>query len=182
MFEYKSEAARKVEQIARIRDQRRQKQADERALREQIIQCEQNHPYWEFEQMIREFKNGKEFHPLRETDHVVENQITVCVRKRPLNDKEHHKKEIDVMSVPTKNQLIVHEPKQKVDLTKFLENQLFRFDYVFDESCTNDIVYKFTAKPLVKTIFEGGMATCFAYGQTGSGKTHTMGGEFRGEH
>ena len=29
-----------------------------------------------------------------------------------------------------------------------------------------------TAKPLVQTIFEGGMATCFAYGQTGSGKTH----------
>ncbi|XP_044758211.1 kinesin-like protein Klp10A [Coccinella septempunctata] len=181
MFEYKSEAARKVEQIARIRDQRRQKQADERALREQIIQCEQNHPYWEFEQMIGEFKSGKEFHPLRETDPVVENQITVCVRKRPLNDKEHHKKEIDVMSVPTKNQLIVHEPRHKVDLTKYLENQLFRFDYVFDESCTNDIVYKFTAKPLVKTIFEGGMATCFAYGQTGSGKTHTMGGEFRGK-
>lgn len=181
MFEYKSEAARKVEQIARIRDQRRQKQADERALREQIIQCEQNHPYWEFEQMIHEFKSGKEFHPLRETDPVVENQITVCVRKRPLNDKERHKKEIDVMSVPTKNQLIVHEPKHKVDLTKYLDNQMFRFDYVFDEACTNDIVYKFTAKPLVKTIFEGGMATCFAYGQTGSGKTHTMGGEFRGK-
>lgn len=75
----------------------------------------------------------------------------------------------------------MHEPKHKVDLTKYLENQNFRFDYVFDEACNNDIVYKFTAKPLVKTIFEGGMATCFAYGQTGSGKTHTMGGEFRGK-
>jgi len=32
--------------------------------------------------------------------------------------------------------------------------------------------YSFTAKPLVQSIFEGGMATCFAYGQTGSGKTH----------
>lgn len=88
---------------------------------------------------------------------------------------------MDVITVNTRNQLIVHEPKHKVDLTKYLENQHFRFDYVFDDSCTNDIVYKFTAKPLVKTIFEGGMATCFAYGQTGSGKTHTMGGEFRGK-
>ncbi|TNN55545.1 Kinesin-like protein KIF2C [Liparis tanakae] len=35
-------------------------------------------------------------------------------------------------------------------------------------------------KPLVQSIFEGGMATCFAYGQTGSGKTHTMGGDFTG--
>ena len=29
-----------------------------------------------------------------------------------------------------------------------------------------------TAQPLVYSIFEQGMATCFAYGQTGSGKTH----------
>lgn len=33
----------------------------------------------------------------------------------------------------------------------------------------------------MKTIFDGGMATCFAYGQTGSGKTHTMGGDFHGK-
>jgi len=32
--------------------------------------------------------------------------------------------------------------------------------------------FSFTAKPLVESIFERGMATCFAYGQTGSGKTH----------
>ena len=32
--------------------------------------------------------------------------------------------------------------------------------------------FRYTAKPLVDCIFEGGMATCFAYGQTGSGKTH----------
>lgn len=113
------------------------------------------------------------------TEHL--NSFQVCVRKRPLNDKEERRKEVDVVTVSTRNQLIVHEPKHKVDLTKYLENQNFRFDYVFDEACNNDIVYKFTAKPLVKTIFEGGMATCFAYGQTGSGKTHTMGGEFRGQ-
>lgn len=34
------------------------------------------------------------------------------------------------------------------------------------------IYFRYTAKPLVDCIFEGGMATCFAYGQTGSGKTH----------
>nr|CAH7745864.1 unnamed protein product [Callosobruchus chinensis] len=181
MFDYKSEAARKVELIARGREERRQKQADERAIRDQMINMEQNNPHWEFEQMINEYKSTLDFRPLRENDTVIENQITVCVRKRPLNEKEINRRELDVVSVPTKNQLIVHEPKQKVDLTKYLENQHFRFDYVFDESCTNDLVYKFTARPLVKTIFEGGMATCFAYGQTGSGKTHTMGGEFRGK-
>lgn len=118
---------------------------------------------------------------MRETDAVEDHQITVCVRKRPLNKKEHVRKEIDVISVPSKDQMVVHEPKSKVDLTKYLENQIFRFDYAFDETCNNEIVYKYTAKPLVQTIFEGGMATCFAYGQTGSGKTHTMGGDFNGK-
>ncbi|KAJ8964432.1 hypothetical protein NQ314_004911 [Rhamnusium bicolor] len=165
--------------IAKSRDERRQRHADEKALRDQLLHLEQNNPYWEFAQMICEFRGGLEFRPLRESDSVIENQITVCVRKRPLNDKEIKRREVDVISVPAKNQLVVHEPKQKVDLTKYLENQHFRFDYVFDESCNNDLIYKFTARPLVKTIFEGGMATCFAYGQTGSGKTHTMGGEFK---
>lgn len=77
------------------------------------------------------------------------------------------KKELDVMTVPTKDTLIVHEPKSKVDLTKYLENHNFRFDCAFDENCNNEVVYNYTAKPLVQSIFEGGMATCFAYGQTG---------------
>lgn len=88
---------------------------------------------------------------------------------------------MDVITVPSKDRIIVHEPKTKVDLTKYLENQNFRFDYAFDDSCDNEKVYKYSAKPLVQTIFEGGMATCFAYGQTGSGKTHTMGGDFQGK-
>uniref|UniRef100_A0A669F445 Kinesin-like protein n=1 Tax=Oreochromis niloticus TaxID=8128 RepID=A0A669F445_ORENI len=108
-------------------------------------------------------------------------RICVCVRKRPLNKQEINKKEIDVVSVPGKGALLVHEPKHKVDLTKYLDNQVFHFDYSFDETATNELVYKFTAKPLVQSIFEGGMATCFAYGQTGSGKTHTMGGDFTGK-
>lgn len=132
--------------------------------------------------MINEYKATLEFHPLKDSDPVIENQITVCVRKRPLNYRERHRNEVDVITVPTKNQIVVHEPKHKVDLTKYLDNQHFRFDYVFDDMATNETVYKFTAQPLVKTIFEGGMATCFAYGQTGAGKTHTMGGEFKGKH
>uniref|UniRef100_A0A674MHS3 Kinesin-like protein n=1 Tax=Takifugu rubripes TaxID=31033 RepID=A0A674MHS3_TAKRU len=101
-------------------------------------------------------------------------------RSRP-SVAEMNKKEIDVVSVPGQGALLVHEPRQKVDLTKYLDNQAFQFDYSFDESATNDLVYKFTAKPLVQSMFEGGMATCFAYGQTGSGKTHTMGGDFTGK-
>ena len=64
------------------------------------------------------------------------------MRKRPLNKKERSRKEVDVVTVPNKDQTIVHEPKTKVDLTKYLDNQHFRFDYAFDETCTNELVYK----------------------------------------
>ena len=69
-------------------------------------------------------------------------QITVCVRKRPLNNKEKNRKEVDVVTIPKRDQTIIHEPKTKVDLTKYLDNQHFRFDYAFDENCTNELVYK----------------------------------------
>lgn len=137
-------------------------------------------PNKQFYQMIEEFRTTLTTNPLSPTALVEAHRICVCVRKRPLNKQEVTRKEIDVVSIPGNGSLLVHEPKTKVDLTKYLDNQVFHFDYSFDESSTNDLVYRFSAKPLVQTIFEGGMATCFAYGQTGSGKTHTMGGDFSG--
>jgi len=52
-------------------------------------------------------------------------------------------KEIDVVTIPSKDLLLVHEPKTKVDLTRFLENHKFRFDYAFDENSTNETVYRY---------------------------------------
>ena len=95
-----------------------------------------------------------------------------------VNTLETIRRDIDVISIPNKQMMIVHEPRLKVDLTKYLENQNFRFDFVFDDTSDNFTVYHYAARPLVESIFEKGMATCFAYGQTGSGKTHTMGGDF----
>ncbi|XP_058251033.1 kinesin-like protein KIF2C isoform X2 [Hemibagrus wyckioides] len=140
-----------------------------------------NRPNKQFYQMIEEYRETVEKVPLSLSDPVELHRICVCVRKRPLNKKEIAKKEIDVVTIPGNGVLLFHEPKQKVDLTKYLDNQPFHFDYSFDEDASNDLVYRFTAKPLVKTVFEGGRATCFAYGQTGSGKTHTMGGDFSGK-
>ncbi|XP_072220205.1 kinesin-like protein KIF2C isoform X2 [Leuresthes tenuis] len=142
---------------------------------------EASRPNQKFYEMIQDFRESLEITPLSTADLIEPHRICVCVRKRPLNKQEIVKKEIDVVSVPGRGTLLVHEPKQKVDLTKYLDNQVFHFDYSFDESATNDLVYKFAAKPLVQSIFDGGMATCFAYGQTGSGKTHTMGGNFTGK-
>ncbi|KAK6624856.1 hypothetical protein RUM44_011720 [Polyplax serrata] len=177
----RSNVVKEVEKLKKNREERRLRQAELKEEKEALMNLDPGNPNWEFLAMIREYRSNLEFRPLKENDTIEEHQITVCVRKRPLNKKEMNRKEIDVVTVPTKDQIVVHEPRNKFDLTKYLENQNFRFDYAFDDSCNNETVYKFTAKPLVQTVFEGGMATCFAYGQTGSGKTHTMGGDFNGK-
>jgi len=62
---------------------------------------------------------------------------------------ELNAKEIDVITVPTKDIVLVHEPKTKVDLTRYLENQNFRFDYAFDDSTNNETVYRCAMSSLV---------------------------------
>ncbi|KAI9366701.1 P-loop containing nucleoside triphosphate hydrolase protein [Zopfochytrium polystomum] len=94
-------------------------------------------------------------------------RIRVCVRKRPLNKKEVKGGQVDIAIVTGRNTLTVHEPKVKVDLTKYIEQHEFVFDDVFDSDATNEEVYRRTAFPLVEYVFNGGKATCFAYGQTG---------------
>uniref|UniRef100_A0A182QR60 Kinesin-like protein n=1 Tax=Anopheles farauti TaxID=69004 RepID=A0A182QR60_9DIPT len=167
-------------------EENRNKQRDMfKVMREkkmQLMNQDGGNPNWEFINMIRQYQATIEFRPLVDEQPTDAHQITVCVRKRPLSAKEQRQKEVDVVCVPTKDTLLVHEPKLKVDLTKYLENQKFRFDYTFDEMCSNETVYNCSARPLVQSIFEGTMATCFAYGQTGSGKTHTMGGNFHGRN
>ncbi|VVC26912.1 Kinesin motor domain, conserved site,P-loop containing nucleoside triphosphate hydrolase,Kinesin motor [Cinara cedri] len=176
-----SNVVKEVAKLKKNREERRQRQVELKEEKEAFMNIDPDNPNWEFLAMIRDYQSNLEFKPLRDSEVVEDHQITVCVRKRPLNIKELNRKEVDVIAIPSKNQVIVHEPKNKVDLTKYLENQHFRFDYAFDETCNNETVYKFSARPLVKTVFDGGMATCFAYGQTGSGKTYTMGGDFHGE-
>ncbi|KRZ89272.1 Kinesin-like protein KIF2A [Trichinella sp. T8] len=131
--------------------------------------------------MIEDYRKQLLCKPLSIADPVMNNRITVCVRVRPLNETEIARKQFSVVTVAKRDVIILHQPQTKVDTTKFLENQTFRFDYVFNESCNNDMVYQYTAKPLTRTIFEKGFATCFAYGQTGTGKTYTMSGGVEGK-
>uniref|UniRef100_A0A8C4X8F0 Kinesin-like protein n=1 Tax=Erpetoichthys calabaricus TaxID=27687 RepID=A0A8C4X8F0_ERPCA len=176
----KSNCVKEVEKLQEKRERRRLQQQEIREKRAQEVDA--TNPNYEIMFMIREFRASLDYRPLTTADLIEEHRICVCVRKRPLNKKETTVKDLDVITIPSKDVVMVHEPKQKVDLTRYLENQTFRFDYAFDDSTTNEMVYRFTARPLVETIFEKGMATCFAYGQTGSGKTHTMGGDFSGKN
>ncbi|XP_062869624.1 kinesin-like protein KIF2A isoform X2 [Trichomycterus rosablanca] len=176
----KSNCVKEVEKLQEKRERRRLQQQELREKKAQDIDA--TTPNYEIMCMIRDFRASLDYRPLTTADLIEEHRICVCVRARPLNKKEMSLKDLDVITIPSKDVVMVHEPKQKVDLTRYLENQTFRFDYAFDDTATNEMVYRFTARPLVETIFERGMATCFAYGQTGSGKTHTMGGDFSGKN
>ncbi|EHH61618.1 hypothetical protein EGM_19622 [Macaca fascicularis] len=168
----KSNCVKEVEKLQEKREKRRLQQQELREKRAQDVDA--TNPNYEIMCMIRDFRGSLDYRPLTTADPIDEHRICVCVRKRPLNKKETQMKDLDVITIPSKDVVMVHEPKQKVDLTRYLENQTFRFDYAFDDSAPNEMVYRFTARPLVETIFERGMATCFAYGQTGSGKTHVF--------
>jgi len=84
---------------------------------------------------------------------------------------------VDICEVRDKNSVIVRELKQKVDLTKYIEEHFFAFDAAFDGIVTNEQLYNTTVYPLIKEAFNKSKVTCFAYGQTGSGKTYTMIGD-----
>ena len=104
--------------------------------------------------------------------------LCICVRKRPLSDKERSKQDHD--SVTVLNPAVwIHAAKLRVDgITKYLDHTSFQFDYAFDEESNTDNIYHTTARPLLEFACQGtgGRATIFAYGQTGSGKTYTMSG------
>lgn len=129
----------------------------------------------DFQRMIRQFRDDK--CPNRRP-HIPPGdlKICICVRKRPINEKEKKKKDYD--SVTCSNPVVmVHDCKLRVDgITKYLDNTGFVFDHTFGEEDTTEELYSYTAAPLIPHIFRQGRATCFAYGQTGSGKTFTMAG------
>lgn len=103
-------------------------------------------------------------------------KINICVRKRPIFQKELEGGEIDCVSC-THPAIIVHECKYKVDgVSRTIDNQGFEMDHTFGETESTESLYNCSIAPQLEFLFEGGIVTCFAYGQTGSGKTFTMEG------
>ena len=154
--ETKSKNALKENQVHR--EERKAKNSDAKRQKYLKTEVDKSNSNWQFLSMINEYRSQVDFRPLSPSDDVVDNRISVCIRKRPLDKRETSKKEVDVVTVPNKDivscslhicfltifilQVVVHQPQTKVDLTKYLENQKFRFDYAFDEDCDNNIVYQ----------------------------------------
>ena len=101
-------------------------------------------------------------------------KINVIVRKRPANHREFAQNDIDIITTEKKNTIIVKELKNKVDLTKYIEEHKFTFDRAYGDNSSNQLIYNEMLKPMIEAAFNKTKITCFAYGQTGSGKTYTM--------
>jgi hypothetical protein len=104
-------------------------------------------------------------------------KISVIIRKRPLLKKELARNEQDIVKVLGRQTVTVSELKEKVDLTKYIDEHNFNFDRAYDEQHSNEQIYYESVRPIVELAFLGARVTCFAYGQTGSGKTFTMNGD-----
>ena len=101
--------------------------------------------------------------------------LRVCVRKRPIFQHEVDDGEFDVATCVKQKTIIIHDARMRVDMRNmFINNNIFSFDYVFNESSQNEDVFIEAALPLVSNAVNSGYATCLVYGQTGSGKTFTM--------
>ena len=103
-----------------------------------------------------------------------DSKIFVCVRKRPIFQKELMDGEIDCISA-INPKVYIYECKIKIDgYTKYIDTNEFKFDNAFNENDSTMLVYNCTIQPSLDILLRGGVVTCFAYGQTGSGKTYTM--------
>uniref|UniRef100_A0A914LGX3 Kinesin motor domain-containing protein n=1 Tax=Meloidogyne incognita TaxID=6306 RepID=A0A914LGX3_MELIC len=98
-----------IEDMERNHKQRRVQQDVARKQRELQMQIDPGNPHWEFLSMIRDYQSQLVYRPLQITDPVLDNRICVCVRKRPLSKKELINKEVEVVTIPNKDRVIVHQ-------------------------------------------------------------------------
>ena len=87
---------KEVERLKKNREERRAKQAEIQEEREAFHRIDPGNPHFETLCMIREYQEKLEFSSISDNDPIGDHQITVCVRKRPLNPKEQKKKEVRV--------------------------------------------------------------------------------------
>ncbi|XP_014386470.1 PREDICTED: kinesin-like protein KIF19 [Myotis brandtii] len=104
-------------------------------------------------------------------------QLTVALRIRPLNDTEQEEG-ASVIAHKVGDQMVVlmdpgEDPEDTLRTHRSRE-KTFIFDTVFDQHASQGDVYRATTQRLVDSVVSGYNATVFAYGPSGAGKTHTM--------
>ena len=128
----------------------------------------------DFDYLIQKKKFQIEYQKPQPYKSAKDSKIFVCVRKRPIFQKELMEGEIDCISA-INPKVYIYECKIKIDgYTKYIDTNDFKFDNAFNENDSTMLLYNCTIQPSLDILIRGGVVTCFAYGQTGSGKTYTM--------
>jgi kinesin family protein 2/24 len=170
----KDQTRLRIEQMEAEREERRRRMQElkvERAEEEQRNIAAGNPGDVDFIGLVQKWRD-EHFDDAICHDATTEKQpkICICVRKRPVNDKERRRRDHDSVTVLHPN-VWVHNAKLKVDgITKYLDHSSFCFDYGFDDESSTEDVYRHSTMPLVEFLCsgKGGRATVFAYGQTGA--------------
>lgn len=92
-------------------------------------------------------------------------KILVCIRVRPLNNKE----KVRVWKTTQQCKTIYYDKNGVTDYA-------YTFDHIFEENVSTRTIYDTVAKSIITSAINGFNGTIFAYGQTSSGKTYTMTG------
>ncbi|DAA15164.1 TPA: kinesin family member 18A-like [Bos taurus] len=104
-------------------------------------------------------------------------QLTVALRIRPLNDTELEEGAAVIAHKVGDQMVVLMDPSEDPEdplRTHRSREKTFIFDAVFDQHASQEDVYLATTQQLVEGVVSGYNATVFAYGPSGTGKTHTM--------
>ena len=104
------------------------------------------------------------------------NNILTVLRIRPLNQNEKLISPEIITKVENKNTLILQNSNVYINSinNNKSNNKFTSFDFVFDSSESQTIVFDTTVKNLIKDIIKGENISIFAYGGAGSGKSYTL--------
>ena len=133
------------------------------------------------------FKKKEDIKTSNKNEFNNENIVTI-LRIRPQNLREKKYSNIKVIKIDSSSNMRLISPIEYnyfLEGTKFInvdrglevtktEQYYYQFDQIFDYYSQQSQVYEYSAKYLVKNIFEGFNSTIFAYGSIGSGKSYTM--------
>ena len=167
-----------MQQMKQRREDRKKRIEEEKQHKKDLLNDPNYIPKldYDFEYLIHQKKTQVE--NVEPEEHTTSEgaKIYVCVRKRPIFDKEIQNGEIDCVSA-INPKVCIYDCKLKIDgYTKYIDTNDFYFDNVFNENEDTNLLFECSVKPSLDILLKGGVVTCFAYGQTGSGKTYTMQG------
>ena len=167
-----------MQQMKQRREDRKKRIEEEKQHKKDLLNDPNYIPKldYDFEYLIQQKKKQVENVEPEPHSTSEDSKIYVCVRKRPIFDKEIQNGEIDCVSA-VNPKVSIYDCKLKIDgYTKYIDTNDFYYDNVFNENEDTDLLFECSVKPSLDILLKGGVVTCFAYGQTGSGKTFTMKG------